>query len=200
MNLALMVGNTKVGPIAYSTSKIPLQVTRKLEHSPKHSNVSWTQTIEAMCSLRVFLLATCSWIGPDFIDAHFSDDVDFSGLTFEGPTYFDGVEFSKVAIFKGTSFRGNVSFAEAKFGGVVDFGGASFIRSERIEESLDELWDSAIGATSFFGAQFESHADFRDSTFEVTSRFSNAHFKGPVSFRRVEFCEHSSAEFFRHDI
>ena len=195
MNLALMVGNTKVGPIAYSTSKIPLQVTRKLEHSPKHSNVSWTQTIEAMCSLRVFSARHLQLDRADFIDAHFSDDVDFSGLTFEGPTYFDGVEFSKVAIFKGTSFRGNVSFAEAKFGGVVDFGGASFIRSERIEESLDELWDSAIGATSFFGAQFESHADFRDSTFEVTSRFSNAHFKGPVSFRRVEFCEHSSAEF-----
>ena len=131
----------------------------------------------------------------DFIDAHFSDDVDFSGVTFEGPTYFGGVEFDKGAIFKGTTFRGNVSFAEAKFGGVVDFSGVSFIRSERIEESLDELWDSAIGAISFFGTQFESHADFRDSTFEVTSKFSNAHFKGLVSFRRVKFSEHSSAEF-----
>ena len=131
----------------------------------------------------------------DFTGAHFSGDIDFSDLEFVGPTHFDEIEFDRSAIFKGTEFRGNVSFIKAKFGGGVDFREASFIRSERIEENLDELWDSVIGAISFFGAQFESHADFRDSTFEVTSRFSNAHFKGPVSFRRVEFCEHSSAEF-----
>ncbi len=131
----------------------------------------------------------------DFTGAHFSGDIDFSDLEFEGPTYFDGAKFGKRAIFKNATLRGNVNFAHASFGGETSFEEATFLDLDRSLETSDELWVSAVGAVNFFSAQFDSHADFRDSIFEVTSNFSNAQFKGAVSFRGAKFSEHSSAEF-----
>jgi uncharacterized protein YjbI with pentapeptide repeats len=84
--------------------------------------------------------------GAAFLEASFSGEADFSGVTFSGGAHFS-------AHFYEATFGGDAHFGGATFGGRADFRATTF-----------------SGDAQFYWATFSGDADFQGATFEQASR------------------------------
>ncbi|MBE1491326.1 pentapeptide repeat-containing protein [Plantactinospora soyae] len=144
-----------------------------------------------------------SFDSPDFRNASFGDEVDFTGAEFVGTTRFENCTFGNHvkfgnckftgpinfggatigdgAIFWQSDFSDTAAFGDARFGSLVNWTFANF-RSEASFSSA-RFGDGA----DFSRTQFHDFANFSAGYFGVAAQFSNVKFNGVTKFRRRIF-------------
>jgi hypothetical protein len=142
----------------------------------------------------------------DFSMARFGASANFTGVIFEGATFFAnfmGVHIAGNATFFGCRFDGPVDFTTAEIGGTAGFQGAIFqgaasfntaimrgLANFRAEPELNLKAASFAGDANFVGVNFGDTADFSSVQFLAKDKivlFGNARFHSLVHFYGAVF-------------
>jgi uncharacterized protein YjbI with pentapeptide repeats len=106
-----------------------------------------------------------------FEDVIFEGPADFSHATFEGPANFSDVTFEGPADFSEAQFSGDANFRGAQFSGASDLGPLSTTRSLVLNRAVFQkrvTVEVRAERVCAVGTQFESRADIRAQSAEIT--------------------------------
>ncbi len=121
-----------------------------------------------------------------FSEATFEGVVNFSGIKFDGDTYFISTIFKKTTFFTGVTFEGNSIFIKTTFHGDVNFTTTTFNGEADFKSTNFESF------TRFNFLKFNGVADFREATFKMNTEFKNTSFMSIANFEVVKFNGHFS--------
>ena len=121
-----------------------------------------------------------------FFEAIFEGDVNFTGINFDGDTYFISTIFKKTTFFTGVTFEGNSVFIKTTFHGDANFTTTTFNGEADFKSTNFESF------TRFNFLKFNGVADFREATFKMNTEFKNTSFMSIANFEVVKFNGHFS--------
>ncbi len=107
--------------------------------------------------------------GISFIDSHFLESVDGSGIKFSNEVSFNGSHFYKEVNFDNSHFLNQAHFDNCVFKDKFDFTDAKFL----------------------FEFQFCEPVSFKEAVFNGETYFNEARFNGNVTFYRADFIKHT---------
>ncbi|MFD1045652.1 pentapeptide repeat-containing protein [Kibdelosporangium lantanae] len=140
----------------------------------------------------------------DATNATFTEDVNFRGVKFYGPTAFGGAIFkgfadfrlatfehhpigeSSDAVFAGVEFRAGVNFQRAKFAGRAMFKKVQFgVEGKAGDAIFEEVEFGEVAG--FVGAEFFGVGNFKDTRYAGEAVFDGIRAESSVMFDRAEF-------------